>query len=271
VCSQSANTYDLFIRGADNAVWWRHWSSTTGQSAWQSLGGKLTSSPGAASSGSGNLYVAVRGTDGALWTRFTANGGVTWSRWSSAGGKILEGTGPAAFYVGTSIYYGVTGTNHALYCWNGVSWNNLGGYLTSSPSAAVLYGYPGYIYLCARGNDSALWARYGNPGLMAWNAWKSFGGKILEGTGPAGAGVIRGGYDTFTLFVIGTNHQLYWYVNTYWVSLGGYLTSSPAAASASDSASTFDVFAVGRNGGDIWSRGTTNGGDYWNPWYKVPW
>jgi hypothetical protein len=116
----------------------------------------------------------------------------------------------------------------------------------------------------ARGNDSALWAKYGNPSF--WDSWHSFGGKILEGTGPAEVGLIRGGYYDMPSFVIGMNHQLYGYVNTYWVPLGGYLTSSPAAASHSPD--TIDVFALGNNGA-LWSRNTTNGWTSWNPWYEI--
>ncbi|MBN1657792.1 MAG: hypothetical protein JXA93_05290 [Anaerolineae bacterium] len=64
---------DVFVRRADNALW--HRARQGGAwSAWESLGGFLTSSPAAAWSSSSRLDVVARGYDGALWQR-TYNGG----------------------------------------------------------------------------------------------------------------------------------------------------------------------------------------------------
>jgi len=69
VCAQDANSLDVFVAGADNALWWRHYQSGSGWSGWESLGGVLTSSPAAASSTSGKIDVFVRGADAALYQR----------------------------------------------------------------------------------------------------------------------------------------------------------------------------------------------------------
>ncbi len=58
---------------------------------WESLGGALTSPPGATSWASGRLDVFARGTDNKLWHKWFENG---WSDWESLGGRLTSG--PAA-------------------------------------------------------------------------------------------------------------------------------------------------------------------------------
>jgi len=85
----------------------------------------------------------------------------TWSGWQSMGGQLLAGTGPAACNWGSDqTDWFVTGTNHNLYhSWTGSSgWENLGGYLTSSP-AAYSSGN-GVIDVGARGSNGALYTRH---------------------------------------------------------------------------------------------------------------
>jgi hypothetical protein len=93
----------------------------------------------------------------------------------------------------------------------------------------------------------------------------SYGGKLLPGKGPA---VVYDGY-YIRYLVTGTNHQLYYWHATIWdPSLGGYLTSAPAAAS--QRTDFIDVFGIGKVS-DFWSRWTQNSGSgaTWNPWYKI--
>jgi hypothetical protein len=125
-----------------------------------------------------------------------------------------------------------------------------------------------------RGSNGALYTKVGDASggidSIQWGNWGSYGGQLLEGTGPAM--VSRNSLNDYSpvYFVTGTNHQLYslgMCVNCPWNSLGGYLTSGPAAASY---ANTVDVFVVGGDGG-IWSKNTTNMGTNWNQWYEVPW
>ena len=279
VCSQGAHSLDMFVRGTDNAIWWRHdtWGTW---GAWKSLGGLVTSSPAAASWAFGTLAVFARGTNGQLYERQTLDGGTNWGSWFSRGGQILAGTGPAAYGVNSPMTLGwfVTGTNHQLYhAWDDEGgqhvWRSLGGYLTSSPGAALLaqtgVGHFFGIVVAARGSNGNLYYKMTNDGGATWSGWTNLGGQILAGTGPAivyidpANGIIK-------FFVTGTNHQLYWLSSSpdgnYWASLGGYLTSSPAAASHSTNA--IDVFALGRNGA-LYSRLTDDGGTSWSPWYQV--
>ena len=116
------------------------WDDAAGRHGWEYLGGYLTSSPAATSSGTGAIDVFVRGGDGALWQRTYSKN--AWGGWASLGGGIYSGTGPAASSWGAGrLDVFVEGTNGALYhqsyagAWSG--WESLGGYLTSSPAAAV--------------------------------------------------------------------------------------------------------------------------------------
>jgi peptidoglycan hydrolase-like protein with peptidoglycan-binding domain len=80
-------------------------------SAWESLGGVLTSAPDVSSWASGRLDGFVRGTDNALWHKWW-NGSV-WSGWESLGGVLSSG--PAAVSWGPNrIDVFVRGTDNAL-------------------------------------------------------------------------------------------------------------------------------------------------------------
>ena len=142
VSAQSANTLDLFFRGTDGALWWKHWDGTT-WSASTSLGGILTSDPSSASPGNGQIDVFVRGNDSAIWEKTSTDGGSTWSGWHSLGGQIPAGTAPAVCSWGSGrLDLFVQGTDGALWhkwytgtSWSG--WQSLGGKLTSSAAAAT--------------------------------------------------------------------------------------------------------------------------------------
>jgi len=275
VCSQDGNSLEIFAQGADRALWHKRWNSTIGWSAWESLGGVLTSSPGATSLGNGVMHVFVRGTDGALWGRYTTNGGTSWSNWYKIGGQLLSGTGPTAYEFGgsrTGVF--VTGTNNALYhtwtdssgSWSSGSWSswqNVGGYLTSSPAAAS--PSTGLINVFVRGTDGALWERSATYGGVSWSAWSKIGGLLASGTGPT----ISADGNGLNVFVQGTNGALWWKHYTSgsgwgaWQSLGGVLTSSPAAVSRS--VGTIDVFVRGTDN-KLWERSYYNG---WGVWTSI--
>ena len=80
---------EVFGRGTDSALW--HISQISaggGWSAWNGLGGGLTSNPAVAVNSDGRLEVFVRGTDGALWHIWQTSAGGPWSTvgWVSLGG-----------------------------------------------------------------------------------------------------------------------------------------------------------------------------------------
>jgi hypothetical protein len=271
VCSRGANSIDLFVRGSDNALWWKHWDGTA-WSASTSLGANLTSDPTVAATNN-SLTVAARGVDGALWRINSYNG--TWSNWTSVGGQLLVGTGPTSDLNSFGEYaYGwfVTGTDHALYGWNlsGGRWQNLGGNLTSSPAATAPTSDT--VTVAARGVDGALWRINSYNGT--WSNWTSVGGRLLAGTGPTEFSWIYEANPSVGTFVTGTNHALYYYWwSTGWSNLGGYLTSSPGAAASPDASGHgyyIDVFARGVDGALWWK--TTSGapsGASWSAWMSA--
>jgi hypothetical protein len=264
---------DLFVRGTNGSIYWKHsndgktWPSTA-----TCLGGYATSDPAAVSPSSGTIVVLVRGGGvGALWSRYTTDGGQNWKNWANAGGKLLEGTGPTAYKWGSANYWFVTGTDHALWWMGpaGPNWQSLGGYLTSSPSvAAALNTAPTpWIDVSARGGDNALWYIATSNGGGTWDHWASQGGKLLAGTGPAAYSY----GSTFSgVLVTGTNHSLY---NTElgtsgYRCLGGYVTSSPGATL--NWPNTLDAFGRGSNGA-LWVDYQTPVGlsGTWSGWTSI--
>jgi hypothetical protein len=256
VCAQDANSLDVFIQGTDHALWHKHFQSGSGWSAWESLGGIITSSPAATSSTSGVIDVYVRGSDGALWSR-QLSGGV-WGSWSENNGQLLAGTGPAAYNWGTTrtgVF--VTGTDHALWhMWNDSagqsSWENLGGILTSSPAATSRSS--GTIDVFVRGSDGNIWQKsYATSTAGGWGAWSTIGGKTASGTGPAADAQNANSLD---VFVQGSDQAL-WHTSSQgsvwsaWGPLGGVLTSSPAATAPGNG--MIYVF-VRSAGGVLWER-----------------
>jgi 5-hydroxyisourate hydrolase-like protein (transthyretin family) len=276
VSAQNANSLDLFFRGTDNALWWKHWNGTTWSAA-TSQGGILTSDPAAISPGTNQVDVFVRGNDSAIWVNTTTNGGSSWSGWQSLGGQIPAGTAPSVCSWGSGrIDLFVQGTDGALWhkwysggSWSG--WQSLGGKLTSSAAAAAAPG-SSRIDVFVRGTDGAIWQRTTTNGGSSWSGWTSRGGQIPVNTIPAACSWGSGRLD---LFANGTDGQLWWMYTTNggsswsgWQSLGRplgeSLTSSPTAAAPASG--IMDVFVRGGDNG-LWER-TYNSGS-WSGWTSI--
>jgi hypothetical protein len=268
VCSQpGTNSLDLFVRGNDNALYWRHVEGGV-WGAWVNLGGYWTSDPSATSPNSGSVVVCARGDDGAFWWNYVMDGGVTAPQWYSSGGQLLTGTGAAAFssgeWDGEWACFAAVGTNHQLYWYTTSStWQSLGGYLTASPAGASTSA--GVFDVFARGSNGALYEKTSTNGGGTWGAWASLGGQLASGTGPA---VCSWGSGRLDVFVQGTDGALWhkWWNGAKWSgweSLGGKLTSSPTAASRSSG--TIDVFVRGTDN-NLWKK-TYSGG--WSGWTSV--
>ena len=265
-CTQDGKTLDLFAKGTNNALWWKHYDGNT-WSTWKSLGGYLTSDPAAVDTSIGTMTVFVRGGDGALWQAQTTNGWTS-SSWTTIGGQLLSGTGPGVAE-NTPFNVFVIGMDHALWLYKtSTGWQKIGGYATSSPAAAA-DDYTGNYYAYVRGGDGALWQCY-----VPTTTWAKIGGNILAGTSPAASADYHGR----AVFVIGTNHALWWiswYQNgqSAWQSLGGYLTSSPAATYRWLTAFTYtvDVFGRGGDGALWWRSGATPGSSAytWSSWTSI--
>jgi hypothetical protein len=201
----------LFGEGTDHQLWSATRVGTT-WSPWTSLGGNLTSQPGAVYRGSTAIYsVFARGADGAVWARDHSSAG--WGAWHSIGGQLYGGTGPSAAYLGggTGTYVLVTGTDKQLYIAHaGVTgFTAAGGQTTVSPALTAI---PGAFVGFVRGTDSAA---YYHRFLNTSPGWHKIGGIFSTGLGAANVG----GSLTNTVG-LGTDSQVY-------LSAGNWATYPP--------------------------------------------
>jgi len=262
--SNDGKNYYFAVDSA-GALWY------TSNGTWSSLGGVCTASPAAvgSSSGSTQINVFVRGTDGAVWRNAYNNG---WSSWHSLGGQIAPNAGPAvSVTTADRLQVFVQGTNSALWenvytgaKWSG--WHSLGGILTSSPAAT---GPDVFV----RGADGAAWWKNGSA------AWTSLGGQLASGTGPAVSGnflATNTYYGIHRLFVQGTDHQL-WLKSPLsgwnkWVTIGGAppepLSISSPGATTNTAGST--IVCITSTSGNIWYSVHDSLGDgLWDQWFSV--
>lgn len=80
-------TLTVFGRGTDNAIYYSK-IETNGWSAWQSLGGGVSSDPCVFANQDGTLQVVVRGTDGILYSRKETTTVWTWGGWTTIGDAV---------------------------------------------------------------------------------------------------------------------------------------------------------------------------------------
>jgi hypothetical protein len=270
VSAQNANSLDLFVRGSDNALWYKYWTGTTWTTA-TSLGGNLSSAPAATSTANGVMDVFVQGADNGLWYKTTTNNGTTWSGWNSLGGSLTSS--PAVTSSNGVIDVFVRGTDNALW-WktttnNGASWSGwmpVGGQLAAGTGPAADARGTNSLDVFVQGTDHAVWYSHWNG--ATWSAWKSLGGSLTSS--PAATSSGTGQVD---VFVRGTDNAL-WYKTTTnsgaswsgWKSLGGALTSSPGVTSPANG--VMDVFVLGTGNG-LWWQTTTNRGASWSGWMSA--
>lgn len=116
----TAGTY-VFVRGSDNALWF---NPNKGVGAWTSLGGIITSSPGAVQLASGAIVVNARGANGEMYSQTLPVGG-KWSGWDKGSGQILASTDPAPSSTG-DVYVIGNDISHSLYRLTAGKWTSLG-------------------------------------------------------------------------------------------------------------------------------------------------
>jgi hypothetical protein len=200
VSSPAAGRLDVFVQGTDGALWHKLYNGTS-WSGWESLGGKLTSSP-AAVAGRHTMDVFVRGGDGAVWYKYYSNG---WSSWQSLGGVVAPGTGPAVSgnlnsavtYLGIHRLF-VEGTDHNLWLKSAsgsgwTSWGRIGmppeALSTFSPSAEINVTGPTIISVTSTSGN--VWYSVHtsiNGTFDNWNTWNSVGSPPLTSSWVADIG-----------------------------------------------------------------------------------
>lgn len=178
-------------QGDNDALWNTTCDTTTGTCGpWLSMGGIITSKPGAANINSTYYSVYVRDQYGQVAGR--SHGPSGWGAWFTIGGQVLTGTGPAAVGRDTDTYVLVTGTNGQLYInKNGVGGFTLAAGLTTSSSPALI-NIPDALIGYARGStDNAGWY---HEFLSTTPEWHSLGGTLTSGMGGASWGATEYGY-----------------------------------------------------------------------------
>jgi hypothetical protein len=216
----------------------RPFSSST---SWSSLGGALTSKPGAASWAADRLDAFVRGTDNQMWHVWWTGG--QWSGWEGLGGSLTSGPGAVSWGSGRIDVF-VRGTDNQLWhrWWDGtqwLGWEGLGGVLLSAPAVASRGGNS--LDVMVEGSDQQIWHKWWDG--SQWIGWEPLGG--LTDSDPAESSWGPGRLDIFIRNTDGTlNHR--WYDSGGWSAwewFPGSLSTGPAATSAASG--QVDVAAVG--------------------------
>ncbi|MEI7446094.1 MAG: c-type cytochrome, partial [Burkholderiales bacterium] len=164
------------------------WTATAGnlaprrEGAREDFGGIAIGAPECVSWGPQRLDCMVVGTDGALYQRWSPDGGATWNGWGRLGGA-LAAERPSCVSIGENrLDCFAMGADRALWQlrWDGSRWQpwrSLGGVITSAPSCTVVPG--GGIECFVRGTDRALWARTGTgTNWTDWTNWRRLGGTL---------------------------------------------------------------------------------------------
>jgi hypothetical protein len=266
--ARDAGIISLFTRGEDNAVWHKSFTPANGWSAWQSLGGVVTSSPSAISRDGGIISVFARSTDNTLHHKsFTpANG---WSAWQSLGGNLT--TAPAAISRPEGIISifsrapDYTLQHKSFTPANGWSaWQSLGGLLASDPAAMSREG--GIISVVALGATPGVVEHKSYTPANGWSPWGSLGGTLSSS--PAAIARDAG---VLSIFGRGTDrtlhHKSFTPANGWsaWQSLGGALSSGPGAISRPEGITS--VFARGMESMIEHKSYTPAGG--WSEWQSL--
>jgi hypothetical protein len=249
---------DVFMRGADNALWHKFYTSATGWSAWSSLGTPtgvtLASDPVAVSWGVGRIDVFVRGSDNALWHIFydiTAGG---WSIWSSNGHALTSGPAATSWGAGRLdvFYRGSDNTLRHIFYTSSLGWSNEfshGGLLASDPGA-VSWGV-GRIDVFSHDASGVLTHTDYDLATGGWLAnWVTIAGDTLT-SGPTATTWGAGRLDVFGRGTDTALHHTYYASGAWqgWTTqanpTGDQLTSDPGGA----------AWATGRI--DVFARGST--------------
>lgn len=229
VSSWGSDRRDVFVRGANNALWHNAWIAN-GWTGWESLGGGLQDGPAAVSWGPNRLDVFVRGLDNGLWHRaWTASNG--WFGWEPLGGALTAGP-TVASWGSNRLDAFVRGSDNTLWhlAWTAAGWTGwqgLGGGLTSAPTA-VSWGLS-RIDVFARGGDMAIWH-------LAWTGTTWYGWEPRGGGFSSGPGVASTATGLLEVYAVGLDSGIWfddWRGTTWtgWSTLEGGWSTDPAPIS----------------------------------------
>jgi beta-N-acetylhexosaminidase len=204
----STRSYTV-VTGTNRAAYLHAFNGNTPAGTWSSLGGTVTAPPGIAAEAGGEVAVAVRGTDHAIYVAIYSPATGRWGGFTRIGGTALDDPVGATFTPSGDLDVFVTGTNSAVYVntlhdgsWSG--WQSLGGTAVGGPDAVTIPGGPVQVF--AQGEAGAAYVNTYSG--TTWSGWVSIGGvlttSLAAATPASGSSWVVGD---------GTNGQLY--QNTY--------------------------------------------------------
>jgi len=173
ITGTSLGRIDVFIRGADHALWVRTLRPGQPLTQWKRLGGHLSTAPAAVAVSENSFEVAVGGPDHAVWTTSTL---AKWA-WTSAGSRTFSA--PAIGYIPESngAWVLIRGTDNALWGkgFGGGSftpWQRIGSKLIiGAPAAAGTRQPAAHITAAVRGTDHAVWTTRYPTAAGGWSAF----------------------------------------------------------------------------------------------------
>jgi hypothetical protein len=257
VSSWGRGRLDVFIKGADGALWHKYYDSSVGWQGWSSLGAPtgvmLASDPVAISWGYARIDIFVRGSDNHLWHKYYDVNLGGWSAWYNHGGTLSSGPAATSWGVGRLdvFYRGSDNTlRHIFYAAFIGVWSSEyshAGVLASDPSA-VSWGV-GRIDVVARGNNGSLQHNDYDQNNGGWLAsWETLPGDTIQ-SGPTITAWSPNRLDVFMRGLDNALHHTY-FINGAWFGWsefanpqGNVLISDPGAVAWS--AGRLDVFARG--------------------------
>ena len=250
---------EFFVLGTNGSIYskWQTspnggWSTTGGtdNSGWQDYSANVASNPAVGRNADGRLQFFVRGTDGAIYTKWQQSLNGNWSEWQNFGASGLQRDPAVSINADGRQELFARGGDGAIYFkWqreaNGAwdNWGSKGGNVEGKP---VVGRYPdGRLILLVRGNDGVIYYRKHDYPNGNWSDWKPFGQPFAVASNPAVA-INKRGYAQ--VFVRGNNNAIYTTeINDSsivpWTSLGGVLSSDPAVGVEQDG--RLHVFAKG--------------------------
>jgi hypothetical protein len=236
-------------------------------SGWESLGGVLSSAPGASSWGPNRLDVFVAGTDNQLWHKWWD--GSKWIGYEPLGEQLWSG--PCAYSRAENLIdVFIPGPDGSIRQrnWDGNAWSgwfNLGQWENHTPNidapSAASYNASSRLLVFGRGADNRMYYK-------AWNGtgWFDFG--------PASAADVMSTPNIVSWGPL--NIDIFWRtpantVQHFWrhngpagtASLGGIVIDAPAASTWGPN--RLDVFVRGANN-HLYHKWTNDGGVTWDGW-----
>jgi hypothetical protein len=240
---------DVVVRGGDNGVYHKYWTSTGGWSNWISLNGKTADTPAVAYTTYPNqesFHVVVRGLNNKIYHKKFDLASNTWD----SGWNLIE---PAAEPWNTPSTPALVSTyrngysclfllmrgqdNYLRYVWYDGHYEYWTGYagktwlmgLTKDTPAVAAYN--GQIQIVVRGMDDGIYHRWGTP-ESSYIQWNVEGWIKLPGSTISAPTLWGDDYYGLHLFVRGSNNVIYWWDfssdKTWFVGLGGATCDRPA-------------------------------------------